>query len=212
MTELARPAVVPARGGPPASPARRPARWPVRKPIGAHPDAVCGRSSMRSRMARKSPVAASRPWATTSTRSEPLHLVEHVAGHDDAAALRSEPAEQLDWRGLAGVEPGERLVEDHDRGVVHQGLSDLDPLLHALGVRGRGPVVVRVELDDVERPALLAAGLRRRAAARRAGRTRTRRAPRTSPPAGGRSRCVRARRCRLADRPRGCGRSPGRAG
>ncbi len=86
-------------------------------------------------------------------RPEPLDLVEHVARDDDRLALLAEPAEQLDRpQPLAGVEPFERFVEDEEVGVVDDGLGQLHPLAHALGVRGERAGIPGVELDGCDRP------------------------------------------------------------
>ena len=85
-------------------------------------------------------------------RAEALHLVEHVARDDDAAALAAEPLEELDHVGaLARVEPGQRLVEHDQPRVVDDRLRELDALAHALRVRRQAPLVRRIELDRLER-------------------------------------------------------------
>ena len=70
----------------------------------------------------------------------------------DAAAEVAERVEQLDHvQPLPRVEPGERLVEHDDRGLVHDRLRHLDPLAHALRVGREPPGVAGVELDEGER-------------------------------------------------------------
>ena len=83
--------------------------------------------------------------------AEALDLVEHVAGDDYGLALVSEAAEQLDGQEpLAGVEPLERFVEDEEVRVVDDGLSQLHPLAHALGVRRDRAAVPRIELNGFD--------------------------------------------------------------
>ena len=112
-----------------------------------------GRSSIKSRMSRKSPSAASRPCAITSTR-EPKRSTSSSTWLEISTHLPSlsEAVEQVDHvQPLARVEPGERFVEEQHLRVVDDRLRDLDPLAHALRVGRQAPRVGRVELDDFER-------------------------------------------------------------
>ena len=108
-----------------------------------------GRSSISSRMPWKSPSAASRPCATTSTREPNRSTSSSTWRRDDhAAALGAEAVEDVDQpQPLAGVEAVERLVGDDDRRPVDQRLRDLDPLAHALRVAVDRAAVVGVHLD-----------------------------------------------------------------
>ena len=92
------------------------------------------------------------PGHDEDVRPEPFHLVEHVARHDDAPALRSEPVEELDHvRPLPGIEPRERLVQHDHPGLVDDRLRELHALAHPFRERGQAPLVIRVELDRGER-------------------------------------------------------------
>ena len=86
----------------------------------------------------------------TSTRdAEALDLVEHVARHDDAAALGAEALEEVDEvEALAGVEPGERLVEHDDLGVGTRAWATFTRWRMPLEKRADGRAVVGVELDQ----------------------------------------------------------------
>ena len=111
----------------------------------------CGRSSMSSRMARKSPSAARRPARCTSTR-EPNRSTSSSTWLDTITHLPccAESMEQIDdVDALAGVEAGERFVEHEHLGIVHDRLGDLDPLSHALRVGATRRVSCsRVRLSD----------------------------------------------------------------
>jgi hypothetical protein len=52
----------------------------------------------------------------------------------------------------AHVETRERLVEDDDTGIVHDGVGDQDLLAHALGVRRQRLVPVVVNAEQLEEP------------------------------------------------------------
>ena len=87
-------------------------------------------------------------------RSEPSHLVEHVARHQQALPVIAELVEQTDHPvALHGVEAGQRLVEDQQVGFVNQRRSELDPLAHALRERTDRFRLVSIELDHIEHPA-----------------------------------------------------------
>jgi hypothetical protein len=65
--------------------------------------------------------------------AEPLGLLHDVRREDDRLALLLEVLEEvLEEDDVDGVEAGERLVEDEDLGVVHDGAQELHLLLHAL--------------------------------------------------------------------------------
>ena len=89
-------------------------------------------------MARKSPSAASRPWAITRMR-EPKRSTSSSTWLDTtthASGRGAEPAHEVDEVDpLPGVEAVERLVEHEDLGVVDEGGGHLDPLAVALGER-----------------------------------------------------------------------------
>ena len=53
---------------------------------------------------------------------------------------------------LSGIEPGEGFVQGDHQGVVDDGLGQLDPLAHPLGVGGKPPNVVGVELHRLDSP------------------------------------------------------------
>ena len=111
-------------------------RWPRARARSVRMRTRCGRSSIRSRMARKSPSAARRPWTMTSTR-EPKRSTSSSTWLDTTTHRPSAPScwnRSIMWQALAGVEAGERLVEHDHVGVVDDGLGHLDPLAHALGV------------------------------------------------------------------------------
>ena len=119
-------------------------------------------------------------------RTEPLDLVEDVAGDEHAPVGLTEPVEQVDQvSALARIEAGERLVQHEDVGVVHQGRRHLDPLAHAFGIGGDAASVVGVQLDHVERGARRPSGRRAREGSRRGARTPVACARRTWSPAGG---------------------------
>ena len=60
--------------------------------------------------------------------------------------------EEIDHLGPThGIETVERLVEDQDPGVVAEGVGELDPLPHALGVAGDPPLGGVGETDPFER-------------------------------------------------------------
>lgn len=62
-----------------------------------------------------------------------LHLVHLVRGHDHAHPPVCQLAEQVfDHPGVDRVQAGERLVDDHQVGLVQQGGDGLGFLLHAL--------------------------------------------------------------------------------
>jgi hypothetical protein len=66
---------------------------------------------------------------------EPFHLFEDVRAEQDRAALGGHAADQVhELEPLARVHAVERLVQEQDGRVVHQGGGHLDALLHALGV------------------------------------------------------------------------------
>ncbi len=74
-----------------------------------------------------------------------------MARHQDAAALLTQPVEQLHHgQSLAGVETGERLVQHDDLRVVDQGVGHLGPLTHAFAVGDDRTGIVGVELDEMQ--------------------------------------------------------------
>ena len=82
--------------------------------------------------------------------TESLHLVEHVAGHDHALALRTQPVEELDHLPpLTGIEPGEGFVQGNHQGIVDNGLGQFDALAHPLGVGGEPTSVVGIEFHGL---------------------------------------------------------------
>ena len=84
--------------------------------------------------------------------SESGDLVEHVAGDQQAGALRGEFVEEGDHAlSLYRVEAGERLVEYEHGRVVDDGSGELGPLPHALRERADGFWVVGVEIDPGDR-------------------------------------------------------------
>jgi hypothetical protein len=84
--------------------------------------------------------------------AQPFHLVEHVAGDDHAPPLASKaPEEPHEVGTLAGVEPGQRLVEDEHGGAVDDRLRDLRTLPHSLRICGQPSLVRRIEVDCLER-------------------------------------------------------------
>ncbi len=85
-------------------------------------------------------------------RGHRLDLVQDVARDDDRLSGAGPFADQAD-RAPAGerVHARERLVEDEERGVVDDGLRELDALAHALAV-GANLLARRVhQIDDGER-------------------------------------------------------------
>ena len=82
-----------------------------------------------------------------------LDLVQHVARHDDRSARRA-PSSRRSVDHLAppdGIEPGHRLVEHDELGVVRDRLRDLGALAHALAVAARAPVARVAEVDALQR-------------------------------------------------------------
>src|SRR5215472_10431812 len=65
-----------------------------------------------------------------------LDLPQQVRGdHDRDAELRPDPADQVEHRvAPGGVQADRRLVEQQQPGIPHEGLRQLDPLLHPGGV------------------------------------------------------------------------------
>src|SRR5450432_1348253 len=75
---------------------------------------------------------------------QPLDLLQDVRADQDDAALAAHLLQQVDHlQPLPRVHPVERLVQDNDLWIVHQGGGHLDPLPHALGV-GRDLAVLGV--------------------------------------------------------------------
>ena len=119
-----------------------------------------GRSSISARSSRKSPAAASRPRDMTRTR-EPIRSTSARTWLDTIThrPSRAEADEELDQiRALAGIEAGQRLVEDEHGGIVDDRLGDLHALAHALRVGGQRARVGGIEPD---RPERVLGGLRR---------------------------------------------------
>ena len=79
--------------------------------------------------------------------ADPLDLAQQVAGQDDRdAELRAGPAHQLQHLVAPGrIEAVGRLVQQQQPRIVHQGLGQLDALLHARGVGADGSVALLVE-------------------------------------------------------------------
>jgi hypothetical protein len=68
--------------------------------------------------------------------------IEDVRGEQHRAALVAHPAQQVhQLHALARVHAVERLVQQEQRRVVHEGTRHLHALPHALGVRGDLPVL-----------------------------------------------------------------------
>ena len=87
------------------------------------------------------------------TLGEPLDLFEDVRREDDGAPVGGEPPEEIDHvEALPRIGPVERLVEQQHSGIVDEGSSDLDPLLHPLGVPTGRPVCRVLEIDQRESP------------------------------------------------------------
>ena len=84
---------------------------------------------------------------------EPLDFFQDVrAEHDDPALLALSVQQIHHVQPLARVHAVERLVQQHDLGVVHERRGHLDALPHALGV-GRDLPVLRVgHFQQVDRP------------------------------------------------------------
>ena len=150
-----------------------------------------------------------------------LHVVEQVGGHQHRDAERAEAGDEGEHLLAAErVEPGGRLVEQHELRVADERLGELGALAHAGGEaadRAEAGLVEADQIEDVRRPLARGPG---RQAAQLAERGRRRR-PRSGRAAGSRARaCSRAgrarrsgpwrRRCRTPRRgPRSGG--PGRA-
>ena len=110
----------------------------------------CGRSSIRSRMAWKSPSAARRPWAITSTRL-PNRSTSSSTWLDTTTHRPSAPRRwkrSMRWRRWRGSRPVSGSSSTMTSGSCDEGLGHLDPLAHALRERGDGPALVGVELDE----------------------------------------------------------------
>ena len=77
--------------------------------------------------------------------------LENVGGHDDGDAA-ADLFEQhlLDLPGRAGVEAGQRLVEDDELGIVDEGAGEGDLLQHALGEAAAALVGVRGEAEPAD--------------------------------------------------------------
>src|SRR5580693_3544632 len=82
-----------------------------------------------------------------------LDLAEQVGGdHDGDAELRPDPLDEVEHGGAPGrIEPVGRLVEQQQPGVADQGLGQLDPLLHAGGIRADQAVPLLVQTDVTQR-------------------------------------------------------------
>src|SRR6266852_6703943 len=79
---------------------------------------------------------------------------EDMRGHDDGAAGAHALAQHgLDLARRAGVEPGQRLVEDDQPGLVHQRAGERHLLPHALGERLTAFMAVRAEAEPVDKVA-----------------------------------------------------------
>ena len=87
---------------------------------------------------------------------------EDVRGHDDGVAGRDPLAQHaLDLPRRAGVEAGQRLVEDDDARPVHQRARKRHLLPHALGEALAALVRVRREAEPVHQLARAGLGQRR---------------------------------------------------
>ena len=84
-------------------------------------------------------------------RGHRLDLVQHVRRDHDAATLaRQIGDDRQDAHARQRIAAGERLVEEHDLGIVRHRLGELGALPHALGVLAE-PAVHRVlQVDDAE--------------------------------------------------------------
>ena len=83
--------------------------------------------------------------------AELVGLLEVLGGEEDRRPLAVDPAQLLPDRQPAGrVEPGGRLVEEQDVGLVHQRRGEVEPPLHAAGVALDHAVGGVLELDQLE--------------------------------------------------------------
>ncbi len=125
-------------------------------------------------------------------RAELVHVAEDVRVEEHGlAALVQALDDALDLDAADRVEPGHRLVEQHELGVVDERLGDADALQHALGVLAQVRVGGALQADVPEQglDALApAARVEAEQPARRSPGTRARRGSRrsTGSPAGSR--------------------------
>ena len=76
---------------------------------------------------------------------------ENMRGHDDGAAGGDALAQDvLDQAGGAGIEPGERLIEDDELGIVHQRAGERHFLPHASGKSLAALMRVRFESEPAD--------------------------------------------------------------
>ena len=76
---------------------------------------------------------------------------ENMRGHDDGAAGGDALAQHvLDLARRAGIEPGQRLVEDDELGIVHQRAGERHLLPHALGKSLAALMRVRLKSEPVD--------------------------------------------------------------
>ena len=76
---------------------------------------------------------------------------ENMRGHDDGAAGGDALAQHvLNQAGGAGVEAGERLVEDDQLGIVHQRAGERHLLPHAAGKSLAALMCVRLEAEPAD--------------------------------------------------------------
>ena len=137
--------------------------------------------------------------------AERLGVGEDVRAEEHRPALVAQPQDQVpDLPAPEGIEPGHRLVEKDDLGIVDERLRDPDALHHPLRELAQLQPSFGADADLVEQRATRASGARRRRS-RRAGRN----SRATPPPSGSRrsrgspagSRCAAAwRRGRPAGR------------
>ena len=103
-------------------------------------------------------------------RAELVHVAQDVRVEEHRlAALVQALDDALDLDAADRVEPGHRLVEQHELGVVDQRLGDADALQHALGVLAQVRVGGRLEADVAAAAPRRARAARSRVEAEQAG-------------------------------------------
>ena len=118
--------------------------------LGDLDDDVLGQRGHRRRRRRAHQAAA---VDDDDVVADPLQLTHQVRGDDDGDAEHgADPPDQAQHLVATGrVEAVGRLVQQHQLRVVHQGLGELDPLLHAGRVAADRPVALLEQADVAQR-------------------------------------------------------------
>ena len=109
------------------------------------------------------PLATRRPLRENGdAAAQRFGVAQHVRAEKHGAAAVAQPQDQRAHVAPAErIEPGHRLVEDHQLGIVDERLRDADALQHALGELAQLQAPLGADADLVEQPAARARAARR---------------------------------------------------